>query len=152
MSVLYLTAGGQLEWRLDDADEASYPIPTGATNLIRFDPATPANATVFADVKRITGQYSIVASVLRKNGVPVIGFPAPEDTTQQALRRAVAKAQYDALDSLAKLDRARDLVLLDEINEIRAALVPPKVPRTAAQVRNAIRGKLDSGIADGPPP
>lgn len=151
MSVLYLTAGGELQWRLDDADEAAHPIPTGATNLIRFDEKAPANATVFADVKRVTGQYGIVASVLRKDGVPVVGFPAPEDATQQALRRAVAKAVYDALSASAKLDRARDLVLLDEINEIRAALVPPKVPRTAAQVRNAIRSKLDSGLADAPP-
>lgn len=176
MSVLYLTSGGVLEWRLDDADEVRNPLPAGATNLIRFDPAAPANATVFADVKYVTGQYTIVAGVLRKDGVPVAGFPVGEDAGLAASRRAGAKAVYDALGLEGKVLRALVLALVGELNTVRQRLVAqdtavsqatsladlktrwaavvtahPMPDRTGAQARTALRNRLDSGAADQPP-
>lgn len=47
-----------------------------------------------------------------------------------------------------KLLRALMLVVLDEINTIRAALVPALPARTGAQLRTAIRNKLNAGNAD----
>lgn len=50
--------------------------------------------------------------------------------------------------SNSKFIRAVLLVILDEINVIRALLPGPPAPRTAAQFKTAIQNKINSGVAD----
>lgn len=50
--------------------------------------------------------------------------------------------------SSAKVLRATILVLLDEINILRAASVPSLSARTVAQARTAIQAKIDGGTVD----
>lgn len=48
----------------------------------------------------------------------------------------------------AKVLRAVMLVLLDEVNVIRALLSGPPAARTATQFRTAVQNKINSGAAD----
>lgn len=48
----------------------------------------------------------------------------------------------------SKFVRAVLLVILDEVNVIRALLPGPPAPRTANQLKTAIQNKLNSGVAD----
>ena len=57
-------------------------------------------------------------------------------------RKAQAKDEYDGDFGLLK--KAVALVMTDEINILRAAVDPPLSDRTPAQVRTAIRNKVDS--------
>ena len=69
--------------------------------------------------------------------------------------RANTKARADAITALlsdpshnAKFIRAVLLTILDEINTIRALLVPAQAARTPTQMRNAIQNKINSGASD----
>jgi hypothetical protein len=69
---------------------------------------------------------------------------AAHDTWLLARRRAAAKSDYDHQGEQGKVLRAIVLTLLDELNILRAAVVPPLAPRTATQARTAIRNKIDA--------
>jgi hypothetical protein len=63
--------------------------------------------------------------------------------------RAAAKAVFASnTDAAAKILRATALVLLDQVNTIRAALPTPLPAITVAQARTAIQNKIDNGAAD----
>lgn len=49
---------------------------------------------------------------------------------------------------LTKLERAILLVILDEVNVIRALLPGPPAPRTITQFKNAVQAKINAGAAD----
>lgn len=51
-------------------------------------------------------------------------------------------------DSVSKLQRAILMVILDEINVIRALLPGPPAPRTIGQLKTAIQTKINAGTAD----
>lgn len=63
-------------------------------------------------------------------------------------RRTEARAILADLEGRGAILRAVALAMLDEINLIRARLVPPLQPRTASQIMAAVQLKLDSGAAD----
>lgn len=63
--------------------------------------------------------------------------------------RAEALNEFAAdITGNAKAIRAFMLVMLDEINVIRALLPGPPAPRTIAQLRTAVNAKINSGVAD----
>ena len=123
--------------------------------------------------KAIKAVCPIVGVSIGKDGVPStvrIDF-APEATAQQRvdaqgivdgfnwseaaeLARINLAQRQRATELLngprqeAKLQRAVVSMLLNEINLIRAALVPPLPPRTMAQARTAISNKLADGTVD----
>lgn len=74
------------------------------------------------------------------------------DAAEQARTNLVQRRR--AVEALAsprtehKSARARDLVLLREINLVRAALVPPLPARTREWLRNEIRDVLNMGTVD----
>jgi hypothetical protein len=47
-----------------------------------------------------------------------------------------------------QLVRALSAVMVQEINTLRAAVVPPLPPRTLQQLKNAIINRIDDGTAD----
>lgn len=63
-------------------------------------------------------------------------------------RRTEAKTIILDQESRGAVLRAIALVMMDEINLIRAKLTPPLPLRTASQIKTAIQNKLDSGGAD----
>lgn len=63
-------------------------------------------------------------------------------------RNAAAAQLLTGISDQNKLDRAVLLVILDEINTIRALPSLAQSPRTAAQLKTAIQNKLTSGAAD----
>lgn len=85
------------------------------------------------------------------NGV-VAGFDwsdAAELSAQNSRDRTSAATIFMTDTSAAgKILRATILVLLDEINILRAASVPSLPARTIAQARTAIQNKIDGGTVD----
>ena len=75
--------------------------------------------------------------------------PAADAAWDRDQQRTVAKAVITSLSTpCSKSLRAVLLLLLDELNLLRAAVVPPLPARTMTQLRNAIGTKIDSGGAD----
>ena len=62
--------------------------------------------------------------------------------------RKRAREALDASDQNGALIRAFALVVLDEVNALRAAAVPALPARTEAQLKNAVRAKIAAGDAD----
>lgn len=71
----------------------------------------------------------------------VVVDPAPSRTA------AITELLTGTTDE-AKLNRAILLVILDEVNVIRALLPGPPAARTVAQLKTAIQNKLNAGTAD----
>lgn len=69
-------------------------------------------------------------------------------TANDAARSAAKALLANNGDGTYKLLRAVALVLLDEVNVLRAAMTPPLTARTAAQMIAALKAKVDSGAAD----
>lgn len=69
---------------------------------------------------------------------------AEKDAVDAAALEASRDAAMTEIDTLEAVTRALALVILDEVNTLRAAAVPPLTPRTASQLRTAIRNKLGS--------
>ena len=67
---------------------------------------------------------------------------------QRTNSRASAKSSVDELSAEGVRLRASLLVILDEINALRAASVPALPARTASQMKTAIKNKIDNGLAD----
>lgn len=61
----------------------------------------------------------------------------------------VAELTSTAAERQTKLLRALVLIMLDEINILRAAAVPVLPPRTKAQLVTAMTNKINAGSADG---
>lgn len=72
----------------------------------------------------------------------------PTSAELLARLRAQAKVLIDDRRDEDVRFRALVLVLLDEINVIRSKLVPALTPRTIAQLKTAVRNKIDAGDAD----
>lgn len=67
---------------------------------------------------------------------------------QVSLRTAAADLLVNDPGAHSKFVRAVLLVMLDEINTIRATPGVNLTPRTVAQMRTAVQAKLNSGVAD----
>lgn len=81
--------------------------------------------------------------------VDATAFDAAVVVTDQTGSRTDAIALLlNSNASDAKFIRAVLLVILDEINVIRALLPGPPASRTVAQMRTAIQSKINSGVAD----
>jgi hypothetical protein len=72
----------------------------------------------------------------------------PSAAQLNEMARATSKQLVDASDPSDRVRKAVLLVLLDEINALRAAVVPVLPARTRAQLVNAIKNKIDAGAAD----
>ena len=128
MAALYLNAG-RLAWSLDDADEAGFPIPAGATHVLRFDEEMPGNRAVLRAVQRETGRYALTgpsgSPVLRRDGSPVAGFPvvSPARSRHRDMRELVAiraKVMVDPPVPLTPGERAAlDRMVLRMIATVR---------------------------------
>jgi len=83
-----------------------------------------------------------------QTAVNAFDWSAPADATyiaQQAKATATAgidNGQLQAGDKLERIVRALALVVLDEVNILRAASVPTLPARTTAQLVNAIKAKI----------
>jgi hypothetical protein len=73
---------------------------------------------------------------------------AAQDAYDLSQSRALAQAALSQADADHRLLRAVLLALLDQLNVIRAALVPPLPPVTVAQALTAVRAKANSAAAD----
>lgn len=62
------------------------------------------------------------------------------DAAELTAVRTASKAQFDS----ERIARAVALVMLDEVNALRAAVVPVLPARTQAQLVNAVKAKLDT--------
>jgi hypothetical protein len=99
---------------------------------------------------RVDYQASATAAQRTQGAAIVAAFDwsAAADATWQAQQeKAAATAQIDngalkAGISTERLVRALALVVLDEVNVLRAASVPVLAPRTAAQLVTAIKAKI----------
>lgn len=97
-------------------------------------------------------QFKSVATPQQQNAAHAVvnNFDWSEAAHQTWLlgqRRLAAKAVFDdALDAQNQLVRALGITLLDEINILRNQ--HSLAPRTKAQLRTAIRNKIDAGDAD----
>ena len=97
--------------------------------------------------------YATTATLAQKaQGATILaGFDwsaAGQASWENTQARAAAVARLADPDTDPKLIRALALVLLDEVNTIRALLVPAQGARTIAQLRTAIQGKINAGTAD----
>jgi hypothetical protein len=74
---------------------------------------------------------------------PVIELNDP----QPEQNRRLAQEQLSETPA-GQLIRALAAVLLTEINNLRAAVIPPLPPRTLQQLKTAIINRIDDGTAD----
>ncbi len=85
---------------------------------------------------------------LGQGNTPIAADPAPTAAQILADMRAGAIVQLGDPSSQSKFIRAVLLTILDELNTIRALLVPAQAARTPAQMKNAIQAKITGGTAD----
>lgn len=112
-----------------------------AIQSVSFDP--PQSVTIT--------HLATATQTQRDNAAAVVsGFDWSDGaltTYEEQAARTPASAALDVTgDPLQVLLRAVVLVVLDEINTLRSAL--SLTPRTATQVRNAIKNKISAGSAD----
>lgn len=84
------------------------------------------------------------------NAFVVAHIPVPPTPAQilAFLRSGALDNLNTSPDSVSKLQRAILMVILDEINVIRALLPGPPAQRTIAQMKTAIQNKINAGAAD----
>lgn len=88
-----------------------------------------------------TGWTSLEVDQAAFDIATVVSDPAPLRT------QAISELLTDGSPN-AKFIRAVLLVILDEINVIRALLPGPPSPRTVTQLKNAVQAKITSGASD----
>lgn len=124
--------------------------------ILRLDQALRAAGVPIDGVSGAQGSvrvdYQAAATTAQKTqGAAIVSafdWMAVTDATWQAQQeKAAATAQIDngalkAGASIERLVRALALVVLDEVNTLRAASVPALPPRTAAQLVAAIKAKI----------
>lgn len=110
----------------------------------------------------VSGSLNSASSVLTQaeDATTRVAIPTPaelqpvmdSDTTPAAItavQRAGALTQFLSDPApTSKLERAILLVILDEVNVIRALLPGPPAPRTITQFRAAVQAKINAGAAD----
>lgn len=103
------------------AEDAFFPLPT----------ATPA---------QLVAAQAVIDGFDRSQ--------AAQNTYDNQQARDEAANNLSSREAANKLVRAVALAVLDEINTLRAALVPPLPARTVAQLRTAVQNKITAGTAD----
>lgn len=104
-------------------------------------PDYPAQDWIISpDMTAVAGQPSKYWSI--SGDTVSLMSQAQRDAVDAAESAAIKDAVADELDRAGTIMRAFAEVLLDEINILRAAVVPPKTARTLAQLKTAVRGKL----------
>lgn len=113
--------------------EPYYDNDTGAFQGVKLDNQSIPKADGNRDWRKFRAWYDA------QDPMPftLADIDPPTQAEKDAERRAAAKAEYDA-KTLAK---AIVLVMLDEINALRARAGLPE--RTAAQAKTAIEAKID---------
>jgi hypothetical protein len=102
--------GATVQRRASAAEEGLIPLPSGITNLVRFDEMQPNNASVSADWATNSTPYTMAGNTLLKNGSEV-GFDPPG-----LLYRALQNAQ--AL--FTKLESTPDALTREEQAQLGA--------------------------------
>lgn len=139
-----------------------------ASNILTYDPAstTVANRVTGYYTSQDTGKWLAVANVLINPTLPegvqlrdlkvsngtVVELTAPEKSALNAAQsaaalaaaKAAAKDTFDADLANSRLLRAIVAVMVDQINTLRTNPTTVYTAATEAQVRTAIRAKLDA--------
>lgn len=106
MGKLY-TYEGRLNWRLDDAQEAQYPIPDDATDLLDID--FEANAPLLETLNRDYNGFALERGTLTYHGEAV---QIAQETARRGVRKAAALLQGKSVANLTATDVRILLALL----------------------------------------
>lgn len=120
---------------LDDATHSSLSVSQpGVNSSVKFSPAAAATPAQISAAQTAINNFD--------------WSDAAQAAWQVQQNRTVAQPLLSDTAADHALLRAVVLVLVDEINFLRAAVMPALAARTPAQARTAILAKLNSGAAD----
>jgi len=125
--------------------EKTYPITATTFDGAKFAQRYSLTPTQFRVELRPAGLTLILQDGLTLPQDPPI-FDLPDTPAEATHKRLIAYLQQPGEDAV--FTRALLLTLLDAINTLRAAVIPPLATVTRAQLLNALTQKINSGQAD----
>ena len=87
--------GGRIGWRIDDANEARYPVPDDATDILEID--FEANPALLETLNRDYNGFALARGTLTYKGEAV---QIAQDTARRGVRKAAAGLQGKAINNL----------------------------------------------------